>query len=822
MSSLTAARYGKDKVRVFRVVREGDKHSIVEYNVRALLEGNIATSYTQADNSVVVATDSIKNTCYVIVKSSPHVLSPELYGLHLGTHFVTKYPHIHKAFITIEQLKWSRITVEGTPHKHSFVRDGEEKIVVNVEVDATAGKDKVSAKVDAVLKSSGSAFEGFIRDEYTTLRVDVDDRIFSTSIDLDYSIKLPDEPVTIDGLGAIGEKAKFSELQASARKITLETFATDESASVQATMYKMSQQFIADNATANSISYRLPNKHYIPVPLDYIGLANSKPKDAEVFCPVEAPRLRLLAPSMSPDTCALIPVTARTNALSATTLLGAAQPSARVEPGPLSAHPHVTNDIRLSDLLKRHEKKMHSTVSSTTSTPTTTKNKFDAHLPKAPKRPQPFPYVDSGTTSVASGSGGDISASASGSGSGSGVDSVPTVSRHTHNHKFLSDSGSNSDSRSRSRSLSPLRRQEQLQDQDELISSDDGGPTNTKYRRLSDPSGASRMDTDSRKSPSPSATSSRTFARTHPPYNRHNVRETPVLTSSMHGTESVRVCRVIRNEGHHFIVEYAISAMLEGTRPSASSRVAPVPIKDTCYVLAKTSPHVLSPELFGLHIGAHLVGTHVHVRAARIVIQQVKWGRIPVRGRLHASTFLRDGEEKRSVTIDVRREAVVGPEDDKDPQDVVMAEVRSSIQGLVVMKTVVVRNGYSRDECTNVNEHDDGVYCAQMDVEYLLGLPRVPLRIEDLAALGESMRFTDVAQRVRDMSLEVFATDEDEDVQATMHRMSREVLDGNPTIVEVTYRMPNRHYIPVPLDYIGLQNTKAREAEVFCPVDAPR
>jgi hypothetical protein len=39
----------------------------------------------------------------------------------------------------------------------------------------------------------------------------------------------------------------------------------------------------------------------------------------------------------------------------------------------------------------------------------------------------------------------------------------------------------------------------------------------------------------------------------------------------------VRVCRVIRNEGHHFIVEYAISAMLEGLRPNAASRVAPVP-----------------------------------------------------------------------------------------------------------------------------------------------------------------------------------------------------------------------------------------------------
>lgn len=43
------------------------------------------------------------------------------------------------------------------------------------------------------------------------------------------------------------------------------------------------------------------------------------------------------------------------------------------------------------------------------------------------------------------------------------------------------------------------------------------------------------------------------------------------------GCLQVRVCRVIRNEGHHFIVEYAISAMLEGLRPNAASRVAPVP-----------------------------------------------------------------------------------------------------------------------------------------------------------------------------------------------------------------------------------------------------
>jgi len=80
-SYLAQARYGKDKVRVLRVVREGKTHHVVEYNVQVLLEGDLETrqatfslllavvfegedSYTQADNSVVVATDSIKNITY--------------------------------------------------------------------------------------------------------------------------------------------------------------------------------------------------------------------------------------------------------------------------------------------------------------------------------------------------------------------------------------------------------------------------------------------------------------------------------------------------------------------------------------------------------------------------------------------------------------------------------------------------------------------------------------------------------------------------------------------------------------------------------------
>lgn len=39
--TLVHSRYGKDKVRVCRVVRDGPRHHIVEYNVTALLEGEV-------------------------------------------------------------------------------------------------------------------------------------------------------------------------------------------------------------------------------------------------------------------------------------------------------------------------------------------------------------------------------------------------------------------------------------------------------------------------------------------------------------------------------------------------------------------------------------------------------------------------------------------------------------------------------------------------------------------------------------------------------------------------------------------------------------
>jgi urate oxidase len=103
------------------------------------------------------------------------------------TNAISQQTHIHKCLIDITRLKWSRIPVAGKPHKHSFVRNGDEKRFTSIVVDATAGKDKLSATVSSgiqdllVLKTTESSFVNYIVDEYTTLQRTPSSRVPSSS-----------------------------------------------------------------------------------------------------------------------------------------------------------------------------------------------------------------------------------------------------------------------------------------------------------------------------------------------------------------------------------------------------------------------------------------------------------------------------------------------------------------------------------------------------------------------------------------------------------------------------------------------------------------
>ena len=60
--------YGKNYVCLLHVKKEGSHHHVKELEVSTALTLNDAQDYLKGDNSKIVATDSQKNTVYILAK----------------------------------------------------------------------------------------------------------------------------------------------------------------------------------------------------------------------------------------------------------------------------------------------------------------------------------------------------------------------------------------------------------------------------------------------------------------------------------------------------------------------------------------------------------------------------------------------------------------------------------------------------------------------------------------------------------------------------------------------------------------------------------
>ena len=90
------SEYGKGGVKILHVAKRGAVHTIQELEVESLLTLATSQDYERGDNSDIIATDTQKNTIYVLAKQHG-IASPEEFGLLLATHFISKYPWVAKA-----------------------------------------------------------------------------------------------------------------------------------------------------------------------------------------------------------------------------------------------------------------------------------------------------------------------------------------------------------------------------------------------------------------------------------------------------------------------------------------------------------------------------------------------------------------------------------------------------------------------------------------------------------------------------------------------------------------------------------------------------
>jgi urate oxidase len=263
-------RYGKGRVRVMRIHRDGEKHEVSQLEIKAMLEGDFARTYTHADNSNSVATDTIKNIVNVVARENAS-LCPEEFCQVLARTYLDTYPQVSSVSITSHETKWNRLSFGGKPHPHSFVLDGNGK--PTVEVTATRdGKWTLASGIDgfAFMKSTQSGWENYVKDRYTTLP-ETSDRLCATSMAASW--KWSDKP------------ASYPVANAKILKTVLEVFATTYSRSVQDSLYRMGEAALAAVPEISEISMACPNMHFILMNLSAFGLDNNN----QVFLPTDEP-----------------------------------------------------------------------------------------------------------------------------------------------------------------------------------------------------------------------------------------------------------------------------------------------------------------------------------------------------------------------------------------------------------------------------------------------------------------------------------------------------------------------------------------------------
>src|SRR5215204_4196998 len=107
MIELGANRYGKAAIRIVRVGRDTTPHALRDVTVAIALEGDFTAAHADGDNSLVVATDTMKNTAYAFALDRLDG-AIESYGRALAEHFL-EFDQVEVATVNIRGHHWQPI-----------------------------------------------------------------------------------------------------------------------------------------------------------------------------------------------------------------------------------------------------------------------------------------------------------------------------------------------------------------------------------------------------------------------------------------------------------------------------------------------------------------------------------------------------------------------------------------------------------------------------------------------------------------------------------------------------------------------------------------
>jgi urate oxidase len=249
-------RYGKSAIRLVRVDRTADGHRVRDLTVAIALEGDFAASYVDGDNSLVVATDTMKNTAYAL--AAEHLGgSIEAFATALGRHFLLD-PQVSTATVSIDEFAWRPIG--SAPDAFTRDRSSTRTCVVAVSAEGVVVDAGIADLV--VMKTSKSAFSGFPRDEFTTL-AETDDRLLATKVSAVWRYV---------GGASVDYDASF----AAVSRTMLDVFAEHHSESVQASIWIIGRAIVERHPEVAEVTMTLPNLHHWLADIERFGIPNDR------------------------------------------------------------------------------------------------------------------------------------------------------------------------------------------------------------------------------------------------------------------------------------------------------------------------------------------------------------------------------------------------------------------------------------------------------------------------------------------------------------------------------------------------------------------
>jgi urate oxidase/2-oxo-4-hydroxy-4-carboxy-5-ureidoimidazoline decarboxylase len=233
-SSWKRSYYGKGDIIAYRLNRDGKTapgaSPVFGANLTILVYGDAFwQTYTTGDNTGLIATDSMKNFV------QREILNFEGADLEDCCRFLaTKFLHLYPQ---VEGVQMSAIEVPYAALPNSevaFAPAGPDRATARLELNRN-GVVEIASGIQGfkLLRLGGSAFHGFVRDQYTTLP-DIANRPLHMWLDLEW---LYTEPSAGFSSGAVA---------AAVRRIVREVFHGFESGSIQQVIYQIGTKMLLD------------------------------------------------------------------------------------------------------------------------------------------------------------------------------------------------------------------------------------------------------------------------------------------------------------------------------------------------------------------------------------------------------------------------------------------------------------------------------------------------------------------------------------------------------------------------------------------------